>query len=100
LGGGYDMDGTAFGDVLNMYYPDRLRTLLSNCTLDSSNPNYVECKKFYELIGNSNTGEMRVDGRYGVRSVEIIAEAIGLDLRRIRVSKNVQGYVIIDTYSK
>jgi hypothetical protein len=85
-GGGYDMTGTVLADWLADVYQAELRTLApragawySKANGYRTNPDRVN--GLYGLSINEDTGTASIDGACGIRSVEMIAAAIGIGFR-------------------
>mgnify|MGYP001612251348 CR=1 FL=1 len=95
-GGGYDMKGTAFGNILNLFYSDRLKALFMNSPAKVIRLNYALSTSFSGLAANPETGEVWVDGSVGFNTMENITRAINLGMQSFRVAKNDYGYVITD----
>jgi hypothetical protein len=86
MGGGYDMVGTVLADWLTDVYQKELQALAPRAGAWHSkaggyrtNPDRLNA--LYGLSINEDTGAASVDGACGVRSVERIAAAIGIDFR-------------------
>lgn len=73
MGGGYDMQGTVFGEWLAANYQDQLAALNSS--------------DFYGMRKNEETGFVTLDGACGIDSMIRIAEAIGLEVERDYIAK-------------
>jgi hypothetical protein len=106
-GGGYDMNGTVIGDWLQDTYQDRLRAIASRASASwSRTAGYVSKPHRWEgraediLYGMSvctDDGRVSLDGACGMRSMELIAEAIGVQLRSTVDRKgNATGYMVTD----
>ena len=85
-GGGYDMTGTVLGDWLADVYQSELQALApragawySKAGGYRTNPNRLH--GLYGLSINEDTGAASIDGACGIRSVEMIAAAIGIGFR-------------------
>lgn len=85
-GGGYDMTGTVLGDWLADVYQSELQALApragawySKAGGYRTNPDRLH--GLYGLSINEDTGTASIDGACGIRSVEMIAAAIGIGFR-------------------
>lgn len=78
-GGGYDMTGTVFGKWLQTYHQDALKALVSGAV-----PYVGAHRKHATLYGLffKEDGTAYCDGACGMSSMESIAKAIGLTVRR------------------
>lgn len=91
-GGGYDMVGSAFGDVLEHFFAQRLRTVAatraSRIVPDASVGPMWHAERGPEVLygltvylgKDGNAIRASIDGACGINSVESIAEAMGLRL--------------------
>jgi len=102
-GGGYDMQGTCFGDYIANNYQDRLQKLNANY---GSND---KIKGFYGLIISKEGKRLNkyrpgarvsLDGACGFSSIKTIAEKIGLTLEYIHGSKNENIYTLTEKEKK
>lgn len=98
-GGGYDMQGTAFGEWIQNAYQDKLRQLFAadiknietneNCRTYNTNKGVVikhmPGSGFYGVTiywdTMSKTARISLDGACGFNSIQRIAEAIGITLQ-------------------
>ena len=85
-GGGYDMTGTVLADWLADVYQSELQALApragawySKAGGYRTNPDRLH--GLYGLSINEDTGTASIDGACGIRSVEMIAAAIGIGFR-------------------
>ena len=84
-GGGYDMTGTVVGEWLEAEHQPELQALAARVPLEDCNyavPGYRRPTREAGLYGLTirPDGSVSLDGACGIRSMEIIAEAIGLRL--------------------
>ena len=101
-GGGYDMTGTVLGNWLADVYQSELRTLApragawySKANGYRTNPDRVN--GLYGLSINEDTGKASIDGACGIRSVERIAEALGIGFRAtVNRRGHATGYMVTD----
>lgn len=106
-GGGYDLQGTAFGEYLEKDWTDRLNALaLAN--LDklpqyeggvNLNVNKTD-KAFYGMTTIFKGGKfhhVNLDGACGFNCMVRIAEAMGLRVRKVHSSSKLDIFDIIDT---
>lgn len=101
-GGGYDMTGTVLADWLADVYQAELRTLApragawySKANGYRTNPDRVN--GLYGLSINEDTGTASIDGACGIRSVEMIAAAIGIGFRAtVNRRGHAIGYMVTD----
>ena len=101
-GGGYDMTGTVLGNWLTDVYQSELRTLApragawySKANGYRTNPDRVN--GLYGLSINEDTGKASIDGACGIRSVELIAEALGIGFRAtVNRRGHATGYMVTD----
>ena len=110
------MIGASFGEALEKLYPERLNALV---TTGAANHEYYrdnagkwakneehEAKKHEKLYGltgyfSSQSGcvdHASIDGSCGMRSVEDIAEAIGLRIKWLSGNSKQSVYVLTDTH--
>lgn len=121
-GGGYDMEGTAFADALMKLYPERLLAIAgvhcAGAEYENAAPlgakdqkpewkprkvNSDEPGRFYGLYAyfpsaSSNPEKVSMDGGCGFRSIERIANAIGLTLKYISHSASRKLYTLTDSH--
>jgi hypothetical protein len=104
-GGGYDMRGTCLGEYIQNNYLERLKTLRANYgSLDDDTGYYglsfwkqgnkstrIENLKSYE-----DGSIISLDGACGERSMQTIAEAIGLSLQQVEILPDEWGYILTD----
>lgn len=94
-GGGYDMQGTAFGEWIQNAYQDRLKKLCYDNGINEQMPvrtytgkngttysSYI-LKNYYGLTLTNHGGldNVTLDGGCGMSSMQKIAEAIGITLK-------------------
>lgn len=100
-GGGYDMRGTVFADWLQAEYQDRLVTIKNRMEARySKKGGYKNHKAKNSLYGgtwNKDAGNVSLDGGCGFRSIQLIAEAIGLNVRKIDAGKKTDIILVTDT---
>ena len=109
LGGGYDMLGTVVGDWMQDAYQDRLRAIsdrAGSVYTDGVGGSYKTFTNeygrtlpdhFYGMTREYTSGNVTLDGACGLRAMEYVAEAIGVDLRAIVNRKgHVTGYLVND----
>ena len=94
-GGGYDMKGTVFGDMINKYFAHELKKLSSKdfYGLSHYNPNAKTCKRRFLKRATSNT-KTYVDGGCGFDSMRRILEKIGYKIQFVNETKNSSTYIL------
>jgi hypothetical protein len=104
MGGGYDMQGTTFGEWLQDTYQTRLQGIAYRAHMrwtrtDNDGP-WDMVKNDDGLYGMSfytHDGRVVLDGGCGFRSMERIAEAIGLTVRTtVNRKGHATGYIVTD----
>ena len=82
-GGGYDRIGTVLGNWLEDMYQDELRELMQRGpTKPYGNGTMRAHSDLYGMFARAD-GSVYLDGGCGIRSMEYIAEALGLDLKSL-----------------
>tara|TARA_B100001057_G_scaffold244937_1_gene245258 strand:- start:269 stop:745 length:477 start_codon:yes stop_codon:yes gene_type:complete len=102
-GGGYDMKGTVFGEMINKYFPNELKKLVANkgsgdspggfYGLSHYNKKAKTHKRRWLKRANKNTSTY-VDGGCGFNAMERIIEKIGYKIQFIRETNNSLTYTL------
>ena len=90
-GGGYDMTGAVLGEWLTARYQDRLRAIGDKAGSYYSKANGYQSHRsadgrnsdrayLYGMARNDDTGAITLDGACGTSTMQVIAEAIGVNL--------------------
>lgn len=105
-GGGYDMRGTVFADWLQEAYQDRLVAIAPRMEAQRGDGRYLTSKAPGSLYGGTyhldrangteNGPVVTLDGGCGFRSIQLIAEAIGLKVRMIDAGKKQDVILVTD----
>ena len=98
-GGGYDMQGTCFGDYIEKNYQERLQKLNANYGSNDKRKGFygLVISKNHKRINKYKSGAIiQLDGACGFDSMRQIAEKIGLKLEYIHGSKSGNIYRIED----
>jgi hypothetical protein len=83
-GGGYDMQGTVFGEWLGQVYQNELQQHIAKLPLIDAGyvtKGYRKVDGLYGLVINPD-GKIVLDGACGTKSMLTIARAIGLDVQQ------------------
>lgn len=92
MGGGYDLAGTVFSDWLEAAHADALARIApdrADCvrtdkrTLTYSRPDGATGRPMSGLTWCPDTGRASLDGGCGLESMIAIAEAVGLEVKRL-----------------
>ena len=102
-GGGYDMKGTALGEMINKYFPNELKKLVANSGsmdtpggfygLSHYNPKAKTSKRRFLKRATSYT-KTYVDGGCGFDSMRRILEKIGYKIEFVKENKNSCTYTL------
>jgi len=102
-GGGYDMQGTALGDYIAREYQTRLLAIKEQAHRAyyyDADKNFITEHNDGGLYGmqyDKDKKRVSLDGACGFRSIEIIAEKIGLHLTYLRTKGNASTlYTLMD----
>ena len=82
MGGGYDMTGTVVADWLASEHQDKLSAWVTTIDLDNSRSDYLTTRHPYYGVRVGSTS-VHVDGACGIECVIRIAEACGIELKRL-----------------
>ena len=91
-GGGYDLQGTSFGEWLEATYQGRLQAIAARAYSSwSKSGGWADTANhqggdLYGMTHETDSGAVTLDGACGFSSMEKIARAIGLDLERTYVA--------------
>lgn len=100
-GGGYDMQGTVLGEMINKFFPNELKKLVANSgSLDTPsgfyglshhNPKAKTSKRRFLKRANKNT-ESYVNGSCGFEAMRTILDKIGFKIQFVKETKNSSTY--------
>ena len=109
-GGGYDMEGTSFGDWVEKQFQSELLALANSSKVDRYNRDTKDWERvptdnqyrgsgadYYGLTAYTKGGkivEVKLDGGCGMESIRRIFNALGLEIRYIRNTKNTKLYEV------
>jgi hypothetical protein len=115
-GGGYDMEGTSFGDWVETRFQDELLELANRKPVDKYNKDSKEWERvptdnkyrgsgseLYGLTAYTKGGEIvkvSLDGACGFESIQRIFNALGLEVKYLRSTKSTKLYEVTDLSGK
>lgn len=98
-GGGYDMQGTSFGNWLQETYPKRLLEIAARSHSVSDQDGYHDGGgDLYGMVYIVGNDSISLDGACGLSSMLNIAKAIGLEVESVYSRKgHLEGVFVTDT---
>lgn len=98
-GGGYDMQGTSFGNWLEDTYQARLIEIKdkAHSISDENGWHDQEGGSLYGMVYRTGNNTVMLDGACGLSSMMKIAEAIGLKLESVYSRSGLKGIYVEDT---
>lgn len=98
-GGGYDMQGTSFGNWLQDTYPERLLEIKSKAhSISDGSYRQQEGGTLYGMVYRTGNETIMLDGACGLSSMMNVAKAIGLECESVYNRKgHLEGIYISDT---
>lgn len=101
IGGGYDMEGTVFAEWLASAHPERLQAIAAQAFnvytpgRGIARADIAPGTALYGMTRDAETSAVRLDGACGLRAMEAVAEAAGLEVQKLFNSRGRLGGFVV-----